>query len=282
MNGKEEYLDKLHGILYEMLCRIDDYCKANDITYFLAGGTCLGAIRHEGFIPWDDDADIIMPRPDYERFVKGFGEAYPDKYAIASIEITPEWVRNNAQIWDKDTLMIMNNIDEIEKGVFIDIFPIDGLPDKKWKQELFYKKTIYLSVLRNARIRKGFYSTEKHVFIKKIIGYIIKPFSARRLTEIIDNCALKYDFRKSKFVGASMSLTYGDRETQPKEYMDKAVYKKFNDRLFPVPVGYDAYLTGLYGDYMVVPDNIDTSGSPHEEGHEVYLSKKEIECRGGE
>lgn len=274
MDDKEQLLEQLHEILFEMLCKIDDYCKENNITYFLSGGTCLGAVRHKGFIPWDDDADLMMPRPDYDRFVKGFASAYPDKYAISSLEIDPQWVRDNAQIWDMDTLLIMNNIEEKEKGVFIDVFPIDGLPNAKWMQKVFYKGTFFINFVRNARIRKGFYSTEKHIALKKIVGLLVKPFSGRFLTELITKWALRYDYDKSKYVGVSTALKYGDKETQPKENMSRAVMLEFNGRDFPVPVGYDAYLSGLYGDYMAIPKGAAESGSHHLEGHEFYFGKE--------
>lgn len=274
MDNKNDILDKIHEILFDMLCAIDDYCKANDIQYCLSGGTCIGAVRHNGFVPWDDDADLIMPRPDFERFVKGFNMAYPGKYEVASLSTDPEWIREAAQVWDCDTLMIMTNIKERPKGVFLDIFPMDGLPEQKWKRKLYYKKLMFYNVLRNARVRTGFYSTEKHVFFKRVLGCLVKPLSARKLTEHITKCALKYDYASSKYVGASLAIQYGDRETQLAENMNRTVDMLFNGRYFPVPVGYHEYLTGLYGDYMKAPDDVEVTGSHHLEGHEYYFDRE--------
>ncbi|MGN0185217.1 MAG: LicD family protein, partial [Aristaeellaceae bacterium] len=74
----KELVQQLQRLSYAILCDVDDYCRANNIRYYLSGGTCLGAVRHKGFIPWDDDVDVMLPRRDYERLIAGFGAAYPD------------------------------------------------------------------------------------------------------------------------------------------------------------------------------------------------------------
>ena len=134
----KDKLGKIHEITFEILCAIDDYCREKNITYYLSGGTCLGAARHQGFIPWDGDADIMLPRKDYEKLVRTFAGAYPGKYAVSELNVTEGWYRSYARIWNVETKVFFHNKRETPMGLFVDVFPIDGLPNKKWKQKLFY------------------------------------------------------------------------------------------------------------------------------------------------
>ena len=247
-------LELMQSVLFEIICDIDDFCTENNIRYYLSGGSCIGAVRHNGFIPWDDDVDIMMPRKDYMKFLKTFGKAYEAKYGLSSCEIDKAWVRPFARVWRKGTSVVYKNVNDKEIGIFADIMPIDGLPDGRLARKFFYKKLQVLEIIRNSTIRKAFVKDEKYRTIKKIMGLFTKHLSARGIALRMNLSARKYDFDTSNLVGVSLAVHYWDRETIERKHMAEAVRVDFCGRKLPIPVGYDTYLSNLYGDYMVIPD----------------------------
>jgi len=253
---------KIQEIVYSMLKDIDSFCRKNNITYFLSGGTCLGAVRHKGFIPWDDDGDIMMPRKDYDRFLKLFEKEYKEKYGVGSLANDREWMRQYARVWDKRTILKANNVADKDIGVFIDVFPIDGLPENKYIRTLYYKKVKILDGLKNASYKTKSLEDENFKLIKKISAIAVKPFGARFFAVKMDKSARRYDFDKSKYVGVSMVTHYGQRETIERKYMAHGLEMKFEDSTFTVPCGFKRYLKNLYGDYMKLPKDADQN-YPH-------------------
>lgn len=128
----KETVEIIHSLVFKILCDFDDFCKENNIRYYLAGGTCLGAVRHQGFIPWDDDADLILPREDYEKFFKLFPQQYGDKYGAAILSIDPRWKREHGKVWDKSAVIHVNNTDQDDIGPFVDFFAIRS--SHLWRQ----------------------------------------------------------------------------------------------------------------------------------------------------
>lgn len=262
LEKSKELVKKIQEIVYSMLKDIDSFCRKNNITYYLSGGTCLGAVRHKGFIPWDDDGDIMMPRKDYDRFLKLFGKEYNEKYGVGSLATDKEWMRQYARVWDKKTILKSNNVADKDIGVFIDVFPIDGLPENKYIRTLYYKKVKILDGLKNASYKTKSLDDEKYKLIKKIAAIAVKPFGTRFFAVMMDKSARRYDFDKSKFVGVSMVTHYGQRETIKRKYMSHSLEMKFENSIFTVPCGYKKYLSNLYGDYMKLPKDTEQN-YPH-------------------
>lgn len=260
-------LKKMQKIEYEILCYVDKFCNDNNITYFLSGGSCLGAVRHNGFIPWDEDIDIMMSRKDYDRFVDSFSKIDNCKYAVGAIETNKLWTRNYAKVWDKDTVLKNKKLDEVQMGVFIDVFPIDGLPSGAAGRFFHIWKIKIIHAIRNSAKRKAILKNDKYKLAKIILKIISLPFNERKLTEVIDKEIRKYDYDKSTYVGAISAVHYWHKEIFEKKIFAEAKNVKFEDGMFPIPVGADTYLQQLYGDYWIIPK----SNTNHIDNWEVYI-----------
>lgn len=245
-------LKEIKNVELNILLNFDQFCKNNSLRYYLSGGTLLGAIRHKGFIPWDDDIDVCMPRPDYEKFVRLFKndnnlELITNKLDNFSLPF--------AKIVDRNTF-IENKYsnDEHQNALWIDIFPVDGLPDEIKEVEKIYKEcNFYRTILglNSARLGVG-----KTVF-RRYIKYILKPFAKlygkKRCVNNIELLAFKNLYTESKYVGAVTWGLYGIGERMLKSEFEKVVEVEFEGYKFPTFSCWDSYLNGLYNDYMSLP-----------------------------
>lgn len=245
--------DEIHQGLLSLLEVFDELCKENDLPYFLAGGTLLGAIRHEGFIPWDDDADVMMLREDYDKLLK-LGNQLPNNLELKSIETDCDWEYPFAKINDKTTI-VDDEYRLAQHGLFLDIFPIDKLPEKKWKQNIIVRKIKFMDVLRGSSSKKKFKPDERFLFLKKIISRYAQKRGASFFSRKIDRYVRKLNSinQKSKVNGVILVPNYGTREFVPVELYNAQEYVKFESITLSVPKGYETYLSSLYGNYMQLP-----------------------------
>lgn len=245
--------DEQKCIQIKILKEVANYCYNNKIRYYLGYGTLLGAVRHKGYIPWDDDIDIVMPRPDYKKFIHNFNKNH-ENFHVYDVENNPDYpwpyakVSYNKTISIETTDLVFNQL-----GVNIDVFPIDGLPDDKNKQEKLVKEIKwYLNLLNIKSIslnaNRKFYKNAILVIGKFLLLFI----NYRKIIEKIINKAKYFKYDGSKYV-ACLVWGYGEKEILPKKVFESQVKMKFENIEFYVPVGYHEYLTHLYGDYMQLP-----------------------------
>jgi len=229
-------------------------CEKYKLRYFLAGGTLLGAIRHKGFIPWDDDIDVLMPRTDYDR-LQNIGKKLCDKrYKLASFELG-NLNYPFAKIFDTHTqIKKIFDFDETEQQVWIDIFPLDGLPESDAETEKIFKKSLFMRDI--LKIQKSQDGSAKSTF-KKIVKPVLKPILLKcigieKSVEKIDRFGRNYSFDDYDYIGGIV-WGYGKQEKMKKTEYLKTVQVDFEGLKVNAPGCWDKYLTNLYGDYMRLP-----------------------------
>ena len=245
-------LAELKVIQMDILEVVDKFCVENDIRYSLACGSCLGAIRHKGYIPWDDDIDIYIPREDYERFVRIFPEVL-NNIKVASLEREPRWNRSYAQAYDCRTIMDEYANTPIKVGVYIDVYPLDNVPDSdaEWlRYNKLRRALIRLYEMKYIPIRGGRSVIKNFVLI--IGKTFLLPFNSRRMAKYISHFAQKYN---GKGYSRSFECVQGMLQKRPfmSSLMTEFVRVPFEDRQFTVMKDYDAYLSNGYGNYMQLP-----------------------------
>lgn len=250
--GREIDLKELKVLQMDILSAIDEYCSINNIKYSLACGTLLGAIRHKGYIPWDDDIDIYIPRDDYKKLVLTFPELYKERYKIISLERDSLWDRPYAKAYNAETYLKESSIEKKRIGVNIDIFPVDDVPigeewtkyDKKrrFEQKLFLLKFVKLDLHRN--ILKN---------IVLIIFRVITSFiSTRSWAERIDRKCQQFNGRGYRhYFECCQGIL--QKKPFPKELFDEIMDVLFEDRFFKCFVDADCYLKNGFGNYMQLP-----------------------------
>ena len=231
----------------DILLKIKRFCNDNDISYRLAGGTLLGAIRHHGFIPWDDDIDICMSRPNYDKFIHSFEN---ERNLIVLSNRLGNWDAPFAKVVDLST-HINSVYNSAEKNLWVDIFPVDGLPEDTHTVQQIYKECdIYrrLFMIANARLGEG--KSKFHKYVKYFIKPIVNIYGKDRVVERIENIARLYPYEDSHYVGAITWGLYGMGERMRKDDFEKTVEVEFEGYKFSAFSCWDKYLKGLYGDYM--------------------------------
>lgn len=250
-------INGLRKIMLDMLIEVEAFCKSNGITYYLDSGTLLGALRHKGYIPWDDDMDICMPRPDYDRFINLVKEKKIKGYI--GVHTPDQGLFPYSKIVDTRTVLIeYPDTLRSEVNIYIDLFPKDGLPSNR-------KKASWICT--RAKIWADLYWFNKysiHVWkkkgnpVKKLIANICSPFfkdSTYPLTKCL-RLANKTGYEKGENVATIVAG--GMHNCVPKSCFESGIPVEFEGHTFMAPIGYDQYLRTLYshinnGDYMMLP-----------------------------
>lgn len=261
--------EDMKALALTMLKDVAKFCDDHNIKYYLCGGTLLGAVRHKGFIPWDDDIDIMMPRPDYLQFLELYNGTNP-RYVVKAIENDETYWRTFAKVFDTATHLEEPAIylDKPDNGVFIDIFPVDGITTNKIKRTILFKSQEFLNFLyhgsawtytKSYKYADSFSKFAKikgliRTYLKYIAVTVLRPLNTYSLIKIINRNAQQTDYEGATYVGTIVDCHYGAaREMLPKEGFEDAVKVPFEDDEFWAMGNYKLYLQNLYGDYMKLP-----------------------------
>ncbi len=257
-------------------------CEKYNLTYFLVGGSCLGAARHQGFIPWDDDIDVGMPREDYDKFIELQKEYDGTPYFIQTWKSDPHFTYNNAKLRDSSTTYIENFYvnHQINHGVWIDVFPIDGFAYNFDKPRQKYAHLVsnvwrqsFISYIPQMRRKFSKGTWFKDLFIN-IAAILMWPFDIchwrRKYTEKL---LRKVPFKDAEVVG-NMCGTNKKKEAMPKAIYSETTKLKFEDIEVCVPKEYDQYLTLLFNDWRKWPPKEQQVGHHHNKGFSLTQDYK--------
>lgn len=248
--GKEVEIGDYKGILKEILLHFAEFCEQNNIRYSLAYGTLLGAVRHKGFIPWDDDVDVIMPRADYERFKAIY---HSDRYPFLDMTLDKHHPTPMGKVCDAQTFFYSNQIRR-SYGLFIDVFVVDHFPTDRKVRRCWQKRTRFLIMVNNVKNSDFRGMSRKRSFLGKIRVALYKllpvprVFIQRRISSLMQ----QYNGINTGLVGITMSRD-NPFDTYPADFFEEYTHVEFEGHSLMAIRKYDEWLRICYGDYMQLP-----------------------------
>lgn len=276
------------SILINMMGAFHEYCEAYGLKYTLCGGSLLGAVRHHGIIPWDDDIDIIMPRPDYTKLLSMSHDHFISGYQVIHAQNTPNYYLPYAKVIDHNTSLIESRRTRLcPIGVFLDIFPIDTIPENQTESERLYKQ---YSSLKNKAKETAFYydliSRKKtkwriayKTFFRHQLYYYL--YSSKTLFEKCDNIASSTKYGSTNKLRVYSSPHFSKIEFN-KSVFDEYIDMEFDGIIVKGLKDYDSYLTMCYKNYMQLPP-LEQRVSHHSQyfvNLAKHLTKEEIYAQG--
>lgn len=239
--------NEIKTIQLQILDAVSEFCENKRLKYVLAYGTLIGAIRHHGYIPWDDDIDIVMPRPDYDKFLKEFNMNRNDSFRAIDTSIDVEYDLPFAKVHDTRTMIRETMYHQGKYGVYIDVFPLDGYNHST------IKKMNYYGLLLNAK--KAIFSPMRTMRKNLIIGigkFFLLPFSVKWIIKKMQQLAIACSYEDCNKITSAFSV-YGDKDVFEKKIFEETEFCTFEKHSYRIPSNYDEYLKTIYGDYMKLP-----------------------------
>lgn len=276
MDNYSYIISEVHKIGLGILKEIATLCEKHNITYYLYRGTLIGAIRHKGFIPWDDDIDIAMPRDDYERFLDIARRELPPDLFLQHYTTEKGVCLLFAKVRDNNSAFIEpGGLDykNIHQGIYVDIFPLDIIPESKFKQIVLI--TMLGIMIKTYYMKKHPYYREQNILQRtKLTMYKLLPVSSTLLISFCEKLCKAGRNKKSSYL-ADLMLEPCKKRIYKREWFDKVQKLEFEGSIYDGPAGYDEYLRHFYGDYMQLPPQ-DQRKPKHYQICDPFKSYKEL------
>ena len=265
--SEEVSIEEIHQVQLELLKKIAKICDEQSLTYFLCWGTLIGAIRHNGFIPWDDDVDIVMLRPDYEKLIAYFKDHEESLSPIRLLHYSTsrEYIYPIARVCDTRYRLVCDYEPDYGLGIFVDIYPLDGWGNTKEDASKYFKMFHSYRRDHNYAMKDHFPSfkgAKWRAIYKWPLYRRARLLGTNRISRNWDKRAMQLSPEEAKYVG-NLNWAIEERERIKKTDL-RPIKHRFEDAEFTIPYGYDRILRNYYGDYMRFP--------PEEEqiGHHLY------------
>lgn len=273
-------LRELQNKSLEIALYFKDFCNEHSLLFYMCGGCCIGSLRHKGFIPWDDDVDVFMPRDDYEK-LKELWPKYANTEKYACVYADKNRVDGNlfVTIRDNETTAIKPyQVDmDISHGVALDVLPLDGWPDGKMKRKMqvFWALVYSLYCAQTVPVNHG-----KAVSVAGKIALTLVPSKKLRykLWKLAERKMTKYPIKECNYITELCSGPYYMKKQYPREAFDKAIWVDFENVKMPIPQGYDVYLRTAFGDYMKLPPK--EKQKPHHDAIFIDLNNSYKKYKG--
>lgn len=246
---------KLKSMLLDMFSWFHDFCICNGLQYYALGGTMLGAARHQGFIPWDDDIDVGMPRRDYLRFA-ALMQAHPQGCYILETPHSEnaDFFYPISKLYDTRTTLMENTRYKIKRGIYLDIFPLDGAGDSEEEARTYFsaikgRRNLLLALTTGVRKGRSLYKNMAVLAMRPVPDWVI---GKKKLLRSIDIISGSRAFEDCAWVGNMMG-SWMERELMPRDVFGTPASYSFESLTIYGPEDYDTYLTGLYGNWRELP-----------------------------
>lgn len=273
----EEYNAKTRAVQLSQLSMLQIFikiCKKHNLRWYMIGGSLIGVLRHKGFIPWDDDIDIGMPRNDYDKFVSLQNDSIEPGYSVITHQNDKKWQFNFSRFVDDESEIIMHLTEIPQKcKIWIDVFPIDGLPTNKMLRWLHLKHILYLRYLvQIANVRNQVAYKATRPWYEKVVIRILHFIPLGKLIDVnktlsrMEKVLKKYDFCESLYAGNLLGKNR-EREITKTKWWGDPVSLPFENIMVNCPVDSDKIERNIYGDYMTLPDEKDR------ESHDIEIIK---------
>lgn len=245
----DEKKKKLFKVLIDIIEEIKLICEKNDLRYYAAYGTLLGAVRHKGFVPWDDDVDLWMPRKDFEKFQQIAPRELPSRFFMQTQLTDPEYDFDIIRIRDNNTTQIEDWRLEAKQvmnyGIWVSIFPLDGRPNSEYGAQKKLMRILLIDEL--LRVRKVGPSLKKMLMARLIVMFVGEKRLLNKRRELLEDCPFESSERCTPFLASWLYY----RENLSTKAFSKSLEVPFEYTTIRIPYDYDELLTTLYGDWRI-------------------------------